>query len=296
MQLIIVDSGDGSCSAEYMAMLPEGITVRGHSLIKEEKQHPHGYQCGYYATHLLHGRRNLELVFVRIFDGEARPIHNSNEWLLEVLQEECKPDASGSWPVINMSWGADDQDNSLIDRQLGAYWGRWGMKFASVIGSSSVFCAAGNDDHNDADDDLSYPWRLVPHTCIVTGSHRRDGVPSVFSGDGKGVFLTMWGERLPLLDQLGFWSVGSGTSFASPKAAGLCAYLKLGLLEFKDYVKSHATKPDQYSGYLPHNKWGYGSLEYRYQEASSTMPEERRPPPLLKPHQSVLQYHDYKML
>jgi hypothetical protein len=170
------------------------------------------------------------------------------------------------------------------------------MKFASVIGSSSVFCAAGNDDHNDADDDLSYPWRLVPHTCIVTGSHRRDGVPSVFSGDGKGVFLTMWGDRIPLLDQLGFWSVGSGTSFASPKAAGLCAYLKLGLLEFKDYVKSHATKPDQYSGYLPHNKWGYGSLEYRYQEASSTMPEDHRPPPLLKPHQGVLQCHDYKTL
>jgi hypothetical protein len=40
MKIIIVDSGDGSCSDEYMAMLPEGITVRGHSLIKEEKQHP----------------------------------------------------------------------------------------------------------------------------------------------------------------------------------------------------------------------------------------------------------------
>jgi hypothetical protein len=40
VKVIIVDSGDGSCSDEYMAMLPEGITVRGHSLIKEEKQHP----------------------------------------------------------------------------------------------------------------------------------------------------------------------------------------------------------------------------------------------------------------
>ena len=68
MKVIIVDSGDGSCSDEYMAMLPEGIAVRGHSLIKEEKQHPHGYQCGYYATYLLHGKKNIELVFVRIFE------------------------------------------------------------------------------------------------------------------------------------------------------------------------------------------------------------------------------------
>ena len=296
MKVIIVDSGDGSCSDEYMQMLPEGITVRGHSLIKEERQHPHGYQCGYYATHLLHGRSNIELVFIRIFDQDARPIHNSNEWLLEVLADECKPDNKGCWPIINMSWGAHDQDNALIDRKLGAYWGRWGMKFSNVIGGSAVFCAAGNDDRNDIDDDLAYPWRLIPHTCLVTGSHRRDGVPSVFSGDGKGVFLTMWGERLPLLDHDGFWAVGSGTSFSSPKAAGLCAYLKLDALGFRDYTRAHATRPDSYDGYMPHNKWGWGSLEYRYQEASSTIPDELRPPPLLKAHQAELQYHDFQRL
>jgi hypothetical protein len=298
LKVIVLDSASKFIADEYRAMLPQGITVRGYDSTNEERVHPHGYQVGYYATHLL----NLvpgehELVFIRIFDGNARPIAGSNEFALDILEQECKPNKDGKWPVICNSWGADDGDIPGMERRLGGHWERWARKFQEITKSAAVFSAAGNDDHNDADNDVSYPWRILTGSAIIVGSHDRAGVPSVFSGDGSGVFLSMWGQAIPLLDHQGIWSVGSGTSFAAPKAAGLCAYMGMDGLNFRDYVRSHATKPDRYSGYLPHLKWGWGSMEYRYQELSSDVADDnKRPPVIRKSMMSLMQWRDFKKL
>lgn len=298
MKVIVIDSAGDFISDEYRSILPRNITVRGYSPIQSDKIHPHGYQVAYYATHLLHlvaGQH--ELVFVRIFDGDAQPISNSNDYALEVLEHEAKPDRDGRWPVIVNSWGADAHGNPMMERRLGGYWERWTAKFQAIVGGSAVFSAAGNSDNNDADVDISYPWRMMHGNSIIVGSHSRAGTPSVFSGDGPGVFMCMWGQAIPLLDHYGIWSVGSGTSFAAPKAAGLCAYTRQIALDFRDYVRGHATKPDQYSGYLPHNKWGWGSMEYRYQELSSDIADDNvRPPVIRKSMMSLMQWHDFQKI
>lgn len=291
MKVIVCDSvGSYGTMPGYTNYLPPNIKVRGIDQTTEEKTHPHGHQVAYYATHLLHLRPESEheLVFVRIFDGDAGPLNN-NEWLLDVLAEEITPDT-----VINMSWGMDDGESAVVEAYAKRAWSKWASKFVDVVGNTPVFSASGNSDHNDSDEDLNYPWKLIPHIAICVGSHDRGGIPSVFSSDGAGVFLTMWGENIPLLNGNGRWTIGSGTSFSSPKAAGLCAYLGGDASDFRKYVRSHATKPDEYSGYLPHVKWGWGSLEYRYQELSSQINDSCRPPIINKPEFGLAEYHDFK--
>ena len=161
---------------------------------------------------------------------------------------------------------------------------------------ASVFFAAGNDDHNDADEDVAFPQRLLPEYANIIGSHNRAGRPSEFSGDGVGVQCVMWGENVALLNKYGKWERGSGTSFACPKAAGLCAYLGLDHFAWRKYVLAHSTRPDNWSGYLPHPKWGYGSPEYRYQEALALLPDELQPPAMRGGMRVKLQYMDRKKL
>ena len=294
MKIIVIDSaGKGPYNQSFARYLPN-FEIRGHSLVSGPEG-AHGYQCAYYAClpcTLIHGKH--ELVLIRIFDADGNPIVGADQWMLDVLREECRPDENGKWPYINMSWGQDDGDNKLGELWGQKAWEDWAKDFVDVIGESVPFAASGNSDHNDLDNDISYPHRLLPFLTHIVGSHNRAGIPSEFSGDGAGVFLTMWGENVPLLDGDGFWARGSGTSFASPKACGLAAYLGLNSKEFREYVRGHATKPDKYSGYLPHVKWGWGSLEYRYQEIVSDCPDWQRPSRLRTSIMAVDEYRDWQ--
>ncbi|MCC6594241.1 MAG: S8/S53 family peptidase [Xanthomonadales bacterium] len=100
---------------------------------------------------------------------------------------------------------------------------RWYFPLLRDMPPMQSFHAAGNDDANDADPDVDYPQSERATRLHVIGSHNRAGVPSVWSGDRAGaVECSTWAEDIWLHDGLR-WEIGSGTSFACPKIAGLCA-------------------------------------------------------------------------
>jgi hypothetical protein len=278
MRLLVIDStGLSDVSDKYRSYFGKNIKLVGHEPSKAYGKTPsgaHGYQCGYYAGVLL----NLipgdhEIHYARIFDQHGGWIRGSENFILDVIHEV-------SPQVISNSWGQHDGDDPFSERVARTGWIGWSSRFSSLVnGVSAVpFFAAGNDDVNDADDDVAYPQRLIPELANIIGSHNRGGRPSVFSGDGKGVQVTMWGERVALLDGDGKWSLGSGTSFSCPKAAGLCAYLQHDHFSWRRFVREMSQRPKNWAGVLPHRKWGEGSLEYVYQEALALLPEVLRPP------------------
>jgi hypothetical protein len=279
LKILVIDStGLSDITDRYRHYFAPHIKLIGHEPSKGYKKTasgPHGYQCGYYAGVLLNllPDEEHELHFARIFDQDGGWIKGSENFILDTL-DEVRPD------IVTNSWGQDDGDIEWHEKSARRAWAPWAMQFRKLINEIGCvsFFAAGNDDRNDADDDVAFPQRIIPETANIIGSHNRSGKPSKFSGDGVGVQVTFWGERMMLLNQDGQWEVGSGTSFACPKAAGLCAYLKLSHYKWRQYVLAHATRPDQWSGYIPHPKWGYGSLEYRYQELLAELPDELQPP------------------
>lgn len=278
MKILVIDStGLSDVSEEYRAYFGKNIALVGHEPTKSHAKTPsgpHGYQCGYYAGVLL----NLvdgehELHFARIFDRDGYWIRGSENFILDVIAD-VRPDH------VSNSWGQHDGDDPWSESSARRGWLAWSVAFRKLISEigCTTFFAAGNDDNNDPDDDVAYPQRLVPEYANIIGSHNRKGRPSVFSGDGKGVQVTMWGERVPLLNGYGKWELGSGTSFACPKAAGLCAYLQHNHFSWRRFVREMAQRPKDWKGELPHPKWGDGSLEYMFQGALSLLPENKKPP------------------
>lgn len=288
MKVMVIDTvGGNRFSDSYKSYFPN-VKLRGIEMRDDGECHPHGYQCGYYAGVLLNAvEGEHELVFVRIFDEYAQPIVGSNEWILDVIASE-KPN------IVTRSWGQHDQDNKWGQLYGEVAWSEWCKKFVELHHSVGFvdFGAAGNSDSNDADTDIDYPHRLIPYVCNIIGSHNRAGMPSVFSGDGVGVGCTMWGENV-YLNSNGVWERGSGTSFACPKAAGLCAALNIKSADWGSYVMRNATRPENWMGYLPNKKWGWGSLEYRYQEHLSLLPDNLLPPRLAAMASQVT-YKDYQ--
>lgn len=286
MKIMVVDTvGGNRFSDTFKAYFPNAH-LRGLEMQDDGACHPHGYQCGYYAgvlTALL--PEKAEIVFVRIFDGKGLPVKDINQWLIDTIQKE-KPD------YLSHSWGQADNDSRFGETVGNVMWGNFSEVYKKVCASfgGTSFFAAGNDDRNDLDMDIDYPQRLMNQDVAIIGSHNRAGIPSVFSGDGH-VMCSMWGENVALLsnDQ---WHRGSGTSFACPKAAGLAAYLGFDLRTFREYAEICASRPDDYSGLIPNVKWGYGSLEHKYQEYLARLPEELQPPHI-SPRIKMTEWKDF---
>lgn len=273
MKIMVIDTVGGDRFSDHYREYFPNADLRGLELRNDGDCHPHGYQCGYYAgvfTALM--KERCEIVFVRVFDAYGTPVPGSNSWMLDVIKSE-KPD------IITCSWGQADSDHKWGDRVGAITWNQWADLYKSITGKIGAvsFFAAGNDDKNDMDEDVDFPQRLMAdHVCII-GSHNKSGKPSKFSGDGKGVLVTFWGENIKLLSDVK-WDSGSGTSFSCPKAAGLCALLGYNATQFRKYVKENATRPINYIGPVPHPKWGEGSLEYKYQDGLMMLPADLRPP------------------
>lgn len=276
MKVLVIDTvGNEGFSDYYMRYFP-GIKVTGFEPRRGlGMPHPHGFQCGYYAgvlLTLLPADNPRELCFARIFDADARPVENAMEWLLDIIQD-AKPD------IVTRSWGLWDSDSSTGDMMGRVQYGGWIEKYRLLrerIGFVD-FGAAGNSDTNDADPDVDFPQQLMPDICNIIGSAQLGGKPSPFSGDGAGLQCVFWADQLPL-NSNGFWQRGSGTSFATPKAAGLCAYMRHSHVAWRDYVVTCATRPKDYNGVLPHPKWGWGNMEPHYQSALALLPDALRPP------------------
>ena len=269
-KIMIIDTqGPDGISDAYRNLLPT-CSIRGHQqpIVAGTPCHPHGLMCGHLAG--LIQQDQTELIFVRIFDADAKAIPGAADWALDMIRLE-RPD------VISRSWGAWDKDTDIGDMTGRIGWKKWAEQYAKLqmnIGFVD-FAAAGNNDNNDPDPDVDYPHCLLPTTNII-GSCQRNGVPSVFSGDGPGVQCVAWAERIYLCNN-GKFEIGSGTSFAAPKMAGLCALRKADQPEWARLVHAKATRP--ISSTLEHSvKWGFGCMEDLYQAALADIPTCFLPP------------------
>ena len=295
--MMVIDSQGEGFSDSYAALLPNaklrGIDPKGEVL--GHRCHPHGLQAGYYAGILLDQALgfepgSVEIVFVRIFERDASPSPDSNDWMLDVIAKE-RPD------VINRSWGMEMEDTQWGNMVGKIAWGKWVAEYNKLqeeIGFVD-FGAAGNSGDWDADDDVNFPQKLMPNSNVI-GSSRRDGVPSEWSSDGQAVQCVAWGDRIWLRDNYA-WDLGSGTSFSSPKMAGLCAALRLDTSAWRLFVEERATRPKGYEA-VRSNKWGKGNMEDEFQKLLRKVDAARHPVPVRNRIRLTMQekWHDFERL
>ncbi len=263
MKIMVIDTqGPNGFTQAYRDLLP-GVRIRGRELASVAGQActPHGAWCGWLAAAPRAATGvQTELVFVRCFDGQNRWIQDCEPWLLDTIEAE-QPD------YVSRSWGAWDGDDALQRQFAMAGFERFTAGYSELLADDdgpADFGAAGNNDRNDADDDVAFPQAQLS-LCNVTGACDRRGVPCVWSGDGRGVLCVMWGDRVLSPDAKGIWTLWSGTSAATPKACGAAAALELTTDGWREWVRNNATRPKDWKGALPHPKWGWGCEEESWQ-------------------------------
>jgi hypothetical protein len=230
-------------------------------------------QVAYYAACLCHPNNGFDdkevtVDFVRIFDENVKMIPNAHQFVLDAI--------SGRGPdIVVRSWGTPVKANDPFASLLGdLLWREWAEKYSELQDKIGFvdFGAAGNSGNFKKDIDIDYPQRILSK-CNIIGSCKRNGKPSSFSGDGPGVQCIAWADKIYVASNK--WSIGSGTSFACPKMAGLCAVNRFNLFQWLNYVYEKATRPE---GYERSNKWGRGCMEDEYQLKLQNIPEMHRPP------------------
>jgi hypothetical protein len=277
MKIMIIDTQGPAISEAYRALLP-GLRIRGYEpdYVKGTPCHEHGALCGWLAAApvLGAGMSSAELIFVRIFDELAHWIPGSEEYMLRIIEQE-KPD------YISRSWGAWDGDDGLAQFWAQAAFSEFGPAFRELqkkIGFVD-FGAAGNSDENDRDNDVDYPQCDLLDLSNIIGACRRDGHPTIWTGDGEGVLCLMWGDQVYSPDMSGRWVLWSGTSAATPKACGACAAMLLNRDQWRDLCRSPKAERPYETYSLPHPKFGWGCMEKFWQENVRRLPEQLLPPP-----------------
>ncbi|NCC50909.1 MAG: hypothetical protein EOM20_06790 [Spartobacteria bacterium] len=293
-KILIIDTQGAEITPAYHALLP-GVSMRGVEMdaTRGTPCHSHGAWCGWLsAIPVLGAGMELEVVFVRIFDANAQWVPNCESWMLDIIEEE-RPDC------ISRSWGAWDGDDRITRMFAETSFDEWIVRFAQLQDDIKFadFGAAGNNDNNDADEDVAYPQCQLEHTNVI-GACRRDGVPCVWSGDGPAVQCVMWADEVFSPDMSGEFAVWSGTSAACPKAAG--AYLALNDTPDSWRVRMRTLPPynrPEGEWTLPHPKWGYGCAEDFWQNFAKRIPVGLMPMQSLTPIPYVNKnktYHDYR--
>jgi hypothetical protein len=212
--------------------------------------------------------------------------------MLDIIEDE-RPDC------ISRSWGAWDGDDSITRIFAEASFEEWIERFTQLQSTIKFadFGAAGNNDNNDADDDVDFPQCKLEHTNVI-GACRRDGVPCEWSGDGPAVQCVMWADEVFSPDMTGESTLWSGTSAACPKAAG--AYMALNDTTDSWLLRMQTIPPynrPEGDWTLPHPKWGYGCAEDFWQNFAKRIPVGLMPMQSLTPIPCVNKpktYHDYR--
>jgi hypothetical protein len=271
MKLLIADTQGSALSPAYRALLPN-LTLRGIDHPDLRPHSPHGAWCGWLAGAPLQARGiAAEIVFLQILG----PSGTGKDWvdfLLSHIAAE-KPD------VVSCSWGAWDQDDDFGEIFMRAAYNRYVEQLLSLKKDLGfrIVCAAGNDDFNDEDLDVAYPQKLMPDNAWIIGATDANGIPTLWSADGY-VDAVMIGSKCASPDASGRWHLWQGTSAACPKFAGLIAAMGWNDEEILSILQSGAQHPAEWADQRPHTKWGWGSMEFGWQDIVRDLPRELRPP------------------
>ena len=270
--LVIIDSqGPSGLPDAYTDLLPM-CRISGYEpeAVIGTPCHPHGAMVGYLAGVVQ--PEYTSLIFLRIFDQRARAIPNGIEWALDTLWELDLHRAT-----VCRSWGYHAGSDRLAHHMGTITYGPWAQRYSEWLEktNSTDFGAAGNHDRNNKQDDISYPQRLLGERSNIIGSSNRVGIPSKFSSDGKGLQCLFWGENLLLREPVK-WTPGSGTSFATPKAAGASCAHGFDHAEWLHFMANNP--PDGWHAQPWHPKYGHGNREHLWQRLMLRVPSSLWPP------------------
>ena len=232
--IVIVDTvGDISeINPDYMGHFPFVKEWFGHQMPGSwgKEPHPHGGFCmGQALLPLWDSEDDIIAHFVRIFDGWGSPIEGSiSDWAPAKVAEIA---ATGpTW--VNCSWGAyigaKDPSRYLANAKP------W-RELLENNPDITLMWAAGNDGDYSLDLDQDMPQGLLTDVSSKIAAGNKDGVPSLYSSDSyvSPPLATLWSTRVRLLNPVtADWTVGSGTSFAAPKATGLAAASNMKYSDF----------------------------------------------------------------
>ena len=225
--------------------------------------HPHGGMCmGQILLPLWNDTDKIIAHFIRLFNSSGRVVEEAfGQWTVDKISEISKTGPT----FVNNSWGNyianGDTSKFTFDANV------W-RKMINETGVT-VMWASGNNGDFDPDVDEEVPQGLLTDISSKIAAADRDSKPSIYSGDSVNAppTATFWSTRIHLLNPVtSKWDMASGTSFAAPKATGLCAKRNLSHYQFVELAKTSGQRPCNYAGKLPHPKWGWGWLEEEYQK------------------------------
>lgn len=305
IKILVIDTQGPAFTSKFAALLP-GITLRGHepAELAGTPCQVHGAFCTWLAAIPLVGAAvPAEVVAIRVFNEKAGWAATF-PWLLAQIRAECRGLKPGDRIYTSRSWGAWDEDSAWVEQAARADFAEFVTGFRALQAEFKIvdFGAAGNEDKNDADNDIAFPQRdLVDRTAII-GARDRAGITMPWSGDGKGVSCVMWGDRIYSPDLTGAWRLWSGTSAATPKAAGAAAALGYTFEQFNRHLVTLPSSCRPAGDWvLPHPKWGWGDFEDAWQNQVRRVPISLLPPskPLIKvvgdkPVEQPIEFHDFR--
>lgn len=299
MVVVVVDTvGDIARFAPRLRERFPWAEFHGHapSYLRDFPQ-PHGFMCAEKIVLAFAGpdAPRLELHFARVFDGAGRFSTRAYErWLFGLLREL----ASEGRLYVNNSWGAyvGAWEETEDERAEAERWREFIFETSAV-----VFWAAGNNGDYRPDEDRDLPQSLLTDCSFKVGSRARDGTPSAFSGDSKSSppICVMWAEDVLLYNGCkDRYDIGSGTSFAAPKACAVAAYHGWDFLNALVRFQQTAARSERYQGPLPHPKWGWGDGEPSYQRLIASAPgihSERRDAQLRLAARAEVEWFDNRL-
>lgn len=270
--IAIIDTGFDD-SSDAMRRLWEGFTYETIDLIGGGSYHPHGTMVANFAMRPFDSdqlRSSVHFIHIRAGNSAGEfpmgAIHDALDLLWEKNCTACNCSWGGPKPTTEQHLALAEKIFGICDGGVAFHW------------------AAGNEDTNDLDEDMSRPQALLRQGdgTFLWGALNKDGTAPPWSSDGDKLWACLWAAQVPIHAPDGAIAITDGTSFASPKGCALCeAMLATGMaVDYLDLqslmvdLAIHLTKSAS-GGYVPylhpelgsswHPKFGYGSLEHLYQ-------------------------------
>ena len=204
----VLDTGLATGHAEF-----SGRTVAGWDFVNDDANpaddHGHGtWVTGFLAQNGGNTNRGAgvdwrcRLMPLKVLDAANNGYYS--DWAAAIEYA-----VSNDVDVINLSAGGSSSDTTLSNAIM------------SAIAQGVIFVTIS---HNDGTSSVRFPGRMAP--CITVGATTTNDTRATFSNWGSTIDLVAPGENVVTVNPNNTLFLGSGTSFAAPQVAGVCALLR----------------------------------------------------------------------